>query len=217
MVPLSPLPSGLSTGDIVEAKLAGLTTAHCNPQLRGYHDAILIWRVGITTDERKSGILLFTRAVFGYSDTYHHKISKLPGLMMDRIQWTQALSVGVADIDEQHQRLFAIIDDLMNAQKEDQEPKALLKILSELVDYSDYHFRTEDNYMIENSYPLFLSHRKEHLAYIKKVGNLITDFENNAESLSEDLLDFLCGWWRTHISESDLKYARYIKANPKKI
>ena len=108
-------------------------------------------------------------------------------------------------------------DETAEAQKEDQEPKALLKILSELVDYSDYHFRTEDNYMIENSYPLFLSHRKEHLAYIKKVGNLITDFENNAESLSEDLLEFLCGWWQTHISESDLKYARYIKANPKKI
>ncbi len=134
---------------------------------------------------------------------------------MDRIEWTPALSVGVADIDEQHQRLFAIIEDLMKAQKEDREPKSLLNILAQLVDYSDYHFRTEDNYMIENSYPLFLSHRKEHLAYIKKMGGLITALENKETSLSEDLLDFLCNWWRTHITDSDLKYARYIKANVK--
>ena len=134
---------------------------------------------------------------------------------MDRIEWTPALSVGVADIDEQHQRLFAIIEDLMKAQQENREPESFLYTLSELVDYSDYHFRTEDNYMIENSYPLFLSHRKEHLAYIKKMGSLIAALENKESSLSEDLLAFLCDWWRTHITDSDLKYARHIKANTK--
>jgi hemerythrin-like metal-binding protein len=136
-------------------------------------------------------------------------------MLMDRIEWAPALSVGVADIDEQHQRLFAIIEDLKKAQQEGREPNSLLYILSELVDYSDYHFRTEDNYMIENNYPLFLSHRKEHLAFIKKIGDLIAAFEKNEASLSEDLLDFLCQWWLNHITASDLKYARYIKANAK--
>ncbi|MGD9224298.1 MAG: bacteriohemerythrin [Desulfobacteraceae bacterium] len=180
-----------------------------------WRDADFIFLGGLAPGERKSSIILFSRAVFGYTDICHHKISKRPGLSMDRIEWNQALSVGVADIDEQHQRLFTIINNLIDAKKEEREPKALLNILSELVDYSDYHFRTEDNYMIENNYPLFLSHRKEHLAYINKIGSLITDFENSRESLSDDLLEFLHHWWRTHIAETDLKYARYIKANPK--
>lgn len=131
---------------------------------------------------------------------------------MNKIEWTAALSVGVTDIDEQHQRLFTIIDDLSNAKTASLDRASILNTLWQLVDYSDYHFRTEDNYMIENNYPLFLSHRKEHLAFIKKMGDLINVLEKEENSLTEDILEFLYNWWQTHISESDLRYARYIKA-----
>ncbi len=134
---------------------------------------------------------------------------------MNEIKWTPELSVGVNEIDEQHQKLYAIIDELVKAQSAVVDKSAVLAIITQLVDYSDYHFRTEDNYMIENSYPLFLSHRKEHLAYIKKMGSLIDDLENKGATLTEDILEFLCNWWQTHIAESDLKYARYIKAQKK--
>jgi hemerythrin len=131
---------------------------------------------------------------------------------METIKWTPAISVGVAEIDEQHQKLFAIIDELGKAQAAVPDKGAVLAILTQLVDYSDYHFRTEDDFMIENSYPLFLSHRKEHLAYIKKMGTLIDDLENKAAALPGGILNFLCDWWQTHISQSDMKYARYIKS-----
>ncbi len=131
---------------------------------------------------------------------------------MEKIKWTPDLSVGVSEIDEQHQKLYAIIDELIKAQKDVLDKKAILGILAQLVDYSDYHFRTEDNYMIENNYPLFLSHRKEHLAYIKKMGTLIDTLENKETTVTGDILEFLCEWWQSHISESDMKYARYIKA-----
>lgn len=131
---------------------------------------------------------------------------------MDKIVWTASLSVGVTEIDEQHQRLFTIIDELSNAKRDSLDRASILAILGQLVDYSDYHFRTEDNYMIENNYPLFLSHRKEHLAYIRKMGDLVNALERKDNSLSEDILEFLNNWWQTHITDSDLKYARYIKA-----
>jgi hemerythrin len=131
---------------------------------------------------------------------------------METIKWTPAISVGVTEIDEQHQKLFAIIDELGKAQAAVPDKGAVLAILTQLVDYSDYHFRTEDDFMIENSYPLFLSHRKEHLAYIKKMGTLIDDLENKGAALPGDILNFLCDWWQTHISQSDMKYARYIKS-----
>ena len=135
---------------------------------------------------------------------------------MEKIKWTPELSVGVNEIDEQHQKLYAIIDELVKARSAVLDTSAILAIITQLVDYSDYHFRTEDNYMIENSYPLLLSHRKEHLAYIKKMGALIDDLENKRATLSAEILEFLCDWWQTHISQSDLKYARYIKAQKDK-
>lgn len=120
--------------------------------------------------------------------------------------------MGVSEIDEQHQKLYAVIDELAKAQLGMLEKSAVIAILTKLVDYSNYHFRTEDNYMIENNYPLFLSHRKEHLAYIKKMGVLIDGLESKGISVTGDILEFLCHWWQNHICESDLKYARYIKA-----
>lgn len=131
---------------------------------------------------------------------------------MDRIEWKPEFSVGVAEIDEQHQKLYAIINKLQTAHRESLDYKAILSILSQLVDYSDYHFRTEDNYMIENSYPLFISHRKEHLSYIRKTGEFIIALENDQAALSEDIFKFLCEWWQNHIINSDLKYAPYIKS-----
>ena len=69
--------------------------------------------------------------------------------------------------------------------------------------------------MIENDYPLFLSHRKEHLAYIKKMGGWITALENKDAFLSHDMLVFLCDWWKGHVGNSDMKYARYINTQKK--
>jgi len=134
---------------------------------------------------------------------------------MSTIEWTPALSVGEDEIDAQHQKLFSIIEALMQAQKDALDTKAIHSILSQLVDYSGYHFRTEDNYMIDNNYPLFMSHRKEHLAYINKMGELITALEKKDAKLPQDMLDFLSNWWREHIANSDLRYARYIKSQQK--
>ena len=128
------------------------------------------------------------------------------------IKWTAALSVGLDEIDQQHQQLYAIIAEVADARRQNLDRSFLLSTLTRLVDYSDYHFRTEDNYMIENEYPLFLSHRKEHLAYIKKMDELISTLEQRKAILTEDMLSFLCDWWTMHVINSDMKYARYINS-----
>ncbi len=134
---------------------------------------------------------------------------------MHNIQWKSEYSVGVDDIDAQHQRLISIINRLAQTRDEAMTSDELFAILSDLVDYSDYHFRTEDNYMMENEYPLFLSHRKEHLAYMKKMGSMVQSHKNKKPGLFEEMLSYLSQWWQTHITESDLRYARYIQARKK--
>jgi len=134
---------------------------------------------------------------------------------MMEIKWAPELSVGVDEIDQQHQQLFSIINQLLKTPIHNLDHRAVLSILTRLVDYSDYHFRTEDNYMIENEYPLFLSHRKEHLAYIKKTGEWITALERKDTAPTADMGAFLCSWWKGHVADSDMQYARYMKASKK--
>ena len=135
---------------------------------------------------------------------------------MDHMEWTAAYSVGVEDIDDQHRRLISIINRLLATGAGTSSSDEILAVLSDLVDYTDYHFRTEDNYMMENEYPLFLTHRKEHLAYLKKMGDFVAALERKEDDLLDDILAYLTDWWETHITKSDMRYARYIQKQSNK-
>ena len=59
---------------------------------------------------------------------------------MDRIDWKNEYSVGVAEIDHQHQFFVDLINRLNEelAEADDQEYKA--NLLKELVSYAKFHF-----------------------------------------------------------------------------
>jgi hemerythrin len=123
-------------------------------------------------------------------------------------------SVHVAILDEQHKRLFDLLHRTETLSRTGGDSAGTLLLLRELVDYSDYHFRTEDAYMIDNNYPLFLSHRKEHGQYLFQMNEILTRFENQDPALPDAIHAFLSEWWRRHVMESDMRYARYFKNNP---
>ncbi|MBF0227186.1 MAG: hemerythrin family protein [Desulfobacterales bacterium] len=128
-----------------------------------------------------------------------------------KLKWTKELSVNNNDIDDQHKNLFNIINKLIRIRQSGSDREHILEILKELVDYSYKHFKTEDIYMMDNDFPLFLSHSQEHQKYMVKIGEFISSFEEEKTNLSTDILLFLREWWINHISETDMKYTLYIK------
>ena len=130
--------------------------------------------------------------------------------MVLRLEWTPKISVNTEEIDNQHKKLFLIINKLIIIRKEKAEPDTILEVLRELIDYSDKHFKTEDHYMNENNYPLFKSHIDEHEDYFGKMEKFVEDYGKGSETLTDEVLKFLAGWWIEHVSEVDMKYARYV-------
>ena len=60
---------------------------------------------------------------------------------MPRIEWSESFSVGVAEIDEQHRRWVELINKLHDAIMDKKvSPEMTDKILSEMIDYSHFHF-----------------------------------------------------------------------------
>ncbi len=134
---------------------------------------------------------------------------------MPELNWSPAISVNVKVIDDQHKKLFDILNRALLMKDRGSDQYAMIDVLRELVDYSDYHFRTEDNYMLDNNYPLFQAHRREHGQYLRKLGALIDACEKAESGLPDELGAFLEHWLLEHVSESDLRYARYFKSNQK--
>ena len=64
---------------------------------------------------------------------------------MPFIEWNEKYSVHIEEIDSQHKKIFSIINRLHSALKARKGKKVIGNLLDELVDYTYYHFATEEN------------------------------------------------------------------------
>jgi methyl-accepting chemotaxis protein/hemerythrin len=128
--------------------------------------------------------------------------------------WDESLSVGVAEIDDQHRHLLALINDLYESMVQGKEKMPLEKIIGELEDYTIYHFAEEEEEMTRNAYPDLEPHRRQHAHFREMVSRFKNDILNEKASLEQDILLYLKEWVKMHISSSDKKYAAWHKAQP---
>ena len=126
---------------------------------------------------------------------------------MSLITWDDKFSVDIGEVDQQHQRLVDIINELHDAMKAGQGKNVLGKILLELIQYTGSHFAAEEKYFIEFKYPDAEAHKKEHVYFVQKVLDFKEEFEQGRMTVSIELLYFLRDWLMKHIKVSDKKYA----------
>jgi hemerythrin len=131
---------------------------------------------------------------------------------MQRIEWTPNLSVGVPLIDEQHRSLIGRIRDLAAAVEEYQGISEVTKTLSFLVDYTDYHFSTEEKHMHANAYPGLAFHRGQHEEFRRTLANLEGDFqeEGSSQALASSIRTFLFDWFVAHIERVDKGFGEFL-------
>jgi hemerythrin len=79
---------------------------------------------------------------------------------MELIQWNNNLSVGIAEIDSQHQRLIKLINDLNDAMRVGKGKDVTGKIINELTNYTLTHFTKEESYFAKYAYPETDAHKK---------------------------------------------------------
>lgn len=131
------------------------------------------------------------------------------------ITWDASYSVGIAEIDKQHQVLIGIINKLFSLYTEkrfsqtDVEP-----IFRELTDYANEHFGTEERYFLTYGYPQKDQHIALHDSYRQKVSQLKEEYDQaSSEQTLFAITNFLNDWWIWHINNVDKAYTEYFQAN----
>ncbi|MCP5365570.1 MAG: hemerythrin family protein [Hyphomicrobiales bacterium] len=135
---------------------------------------------------------------------------------MTPITWSQAMSVGVAKLDQDHQTLLELINRIAEA---DEAPVTYTRIIPEvlviLMAYTVYHFQREERVMIACGYPDLETHREEHWALTREVHLLQRRFSDDPHALTrEEVLRFLTGWLNHHIMLQDMDYKAYCAGKP---
>lgn len=127
------------------------------------------------------------------------------------VAWSPELSVGIRSIDDDHKKLLTLINNLQTAiyypTGEDFERTAL----KELVDYTRYHFKREEDLMEQNGYPGFEAHRQLHRAMIAQIEGHLKSYETDREGTIERLSFFLKNWLIKHIQGTDQEYSPFLK------
>lgn len=129
---------------------------------------------------------------------------------MPLIPWNDDLSVQIESIDKQHQKLIAMLNELFNALKNDEEKAYLQDLLQGLADYTVEHFRDEEKLLEENGYPEYAKHKAQHEGFVAKVNEFKEKFEAGEEMLAIEVLDFISDWIYGHIMGVDRKYSAFL-------
>ena len=127
------------------------------------------------------------------------------------ILWKDSYSVGVKRIDEQHKKLILIINKLYESFVDQTTGQKLKEIINDLVEYTQYHFKTEEELFLESSYPDAENHIQQHQEFIRKISKFKSDLEDGKTSLTFQLMNFLRNWLMNHIAISDQAYAGHFR------
>ncbi|MEI6558307.1 MAG: bacteriohemerythrin [Rhodospirillaceae bacterium] len=143
-------------------------------------------------------------------DAFLYVLSNRAGRSL--ICWSDEMSVGDADIDNDHQMLIDLINQLATADACNDRASAEF-VIDELIQYTMQHFAREEDLLERLGYPDLAAHMGCHISLSRQVLALRERFFNGFSGrLSGDILDFLSTWLSNHILREDLRYAPLIRA-----
>ena len=129
---------------------------------------------------------------------------------MQKLEWTDKLSVNISVFDNEHKKLIGIINRLYDAMSQGLGHKAMAGILVELSDYTKTHFEHEEDAMKRHDYPGFAEQKKAHDEFVNKLNDTRTQYENGGITLSIPLFKLLLSWVENHIMKIDQKYSEFF-------
>ena len=131
---------------------------------------------------------------------------------MPLINWEPRFSVGSLVLDEQHKTLIALINQLHAAMLKGAPAGEMRQVFSELVAYTESHFKAEEGLMQRGGYPRLEAHCAEHREFVRTIRESYARLLAGKLTVSMDLLRFLKSWLSGHILGTDQQYVPYLQS-----
>jgi len=123
---------------------------------------------------------------------------------MALIDWKPEFSVGIDDVDHEHQELIALINELYERLQRPGVAKAeVAEALGEIHAGIAAHFALEEYIMLQAQYDRYTEHKADHDQLLDDIVEIIERYEADAyykyeAVLSEHLRDWFTVHFRTH-------------------
>ncbi len=125
--------------------------------------------------------------------------------------WDKSFATNVKEFDAQHQKLFAMANELHDAMKTGRGANVVERLLTNLERYTVTHFTAEEKAMTEVNYPGLVQHKEQHKAFVAKIAEFKTQMTEGKLTLTMNVMNFLKDWLVDHIQKTDMKYTPYLQ------
>ena len=124
-------------------------------------------------------------------------------------EFKQEYLAGIRMIDEEHKKLFEIANTLHNLQQEElriDKYDEIKEVLSELKNYTNYHFDHEEAYMESIGYKHMFMQKIQHDQLRNRMEEWELDnIDEDQEGTIDQILIMITDWLVNHILELDKK------------
>jgi hemerythrin len=134
---------------------------------------------------------------------------------MNKIEWDDNLLTGIKSIDYEHKMLIERLNAVTEAIEKHLDEGTIAKTLDFLLDYTNYHFANEEQFITSHGCPGLELQQKQHAEFKKSANQIILNFQQDGadKGIAADIHDLLFTWLKKHIMEVDLKLAKYVIEN----
>lgn len=127
-------------------------------------------------------------------------------------EFSQNLVTGNEMIDSQHEELIGRMNNLLESCESGKEKLTAIKTLDYLSDYTDYHFKAEEQLQKDIGYPGFEKHKAQHEIFkkaIEELQEMLQEEEGPSEAFVQKVEENIVKWFYIHIEGFDRSVAEY--------
>jgi hemerythrin len=129
------------------------------------------------------------------------------------VTWDESYSVKVQKCDEDHKKLFSMLNSLHDAMKAGRGKDVVQQTVKDLADYTKFHFAREEEMLKKADFPGLEPHREQHAEFVKKVEQFSRDLKEGKAGESVAVAQFIQTWLVNHIQKIDRQYSAHLNAH----
>ncbi len=124
---------------------------------------------------------------------------------MSLINWREEFSVGVVEVDYEHQELIDLINSLHRSVQEGVTRDQVVSGLGEIYAQIALHFALEEKIMQETHYPAYREHKTDHETLLDDLRDIMDEVEDDGDFDEHRLSTDLDRWFSDHFRVHDAK------------
>lgn len=126
------------------------------------------------------------------------------------LTWTDELSSGLEPIDFQHRQILDLLNQLVIANKSQNNKEKIIDLLEQVTFALEQHFEYEETFLAKAKYHGLSDHKDGHEEISEVLESIKLTLIFDQSVTNNKMINYVSGWFEEHLFAEDVKYFREL-------